>query len=216
MALLASDANNPEFTGAHNPDSRLAVQFYSKPVQNEWETAKQNRAIFQDVDYVRIIVPGDSTSIIDVPVREDHKARFPMHWAHYQNKHGGDASEIGTPLSQWPLITASQGEELRALKFKTVESIAHASDQNIQRIGMLAGMGAYAFRERAQRFLKVALDDSTVQAAEERAKAAEEETKKLREETEQKMAALREEMEAKIAQAAAPKKRGRKPKVVSA
>jgi hypothetical protein len=44
-------------------------------------------------------------------------------------------------------------EELRALKFYTVESVANAADAQLQRIGMVAGMSPYAFRDAAVRFL---------------------------------------------------------------
>lgn len=205
--LLASDLNNPDYAGATNPDSRLAVLFYSKPMKNEFESNAKGRPIFQDMDFVKIFVPGDSTSVIDQPAREDHKVRFPIQWAHYQNKHGGDPREIGTPLSQWPRLTPSQCEELRALKFFTVESIAGASDQSLQKIGMLAGMSPYAFRDHAVRFLKVAQDDSVTQAAEERAKEAEAKTAEL--------ASQLADMQAQIAALSAPKRRGRKAKVAT-
>lgn len=210
MVMVASDLNNPEFAGATNPDARLVAQFYSKPVKMNFESQKQGRPIFADVDYVRIFVPGDATSIMDAPVREDHKARFPVQWAHYQNKHGGDAKEIGTPLAQWPRITPAQAEELRALKFYTVESVANASDANIQRIGMIAGMSPYKFREHAQRFLQVAEGDSVAQAAEARVKALEEENAKLREEMKAQMEEVRAMMSAQTKPAdEAPRKPGR-------
>ena len=177
--LLPSDLNNPDYAGPINPDSRLAVQFYSKPIQNEFESIKQGRPIFEDRDFVKIMVPGDPTSIIDTFVREDHKERFPLHWAHYQNKHGGDSKEIGTPLSQWPRVTPAQAEELRALKFYTVEGIAGASDAQLQRIGMIAGMSPYSFRDHAMRFLKTAQSDSVAQEAEAKAKALEAEKQAL-------------------------------------
>src|SRR5512147_2882492 len=131
MALIASDAQNPDFQGAYNPDSRLAVRFYVRPVENSFETQAQGKPVFTDVDYVEIFVPGDNNTIIDQPVREDHKKRFPIQWAHFQNQHAKDTREIGTPLTEWTQITRSQAEELRALKFYTVESVANASDQNV-------------------------------------------------------------------------------------
>lgn len=195
-AMVASDLNNPEFAGATNPDSRLACRFYSRPVKMDFDSQKAGRPIFKDVDYVQIFVPGDSTSVLDTPAREDHKKRFPIQWAHYQNKHGGDAREIGTPLAQWPRITPAQAEELRALKFYTVESIAHASDANIQHIGMIAGMSPYALRDHAIRFLNVAAGDSVAAAAEAKAKELEEQNREL--------AARLEALEAKLAE---PEKR---------
>lgn len=190
MGMVASDLNNPEFAGATNPDARLVVRFYSKPVKMNFESEVQGRPIFADVDYVQIFVPGDSTSIHDTPVREDHKARFPLQWAHYMNKHGGDAKEIGTPLAQWPRVTPAQAEELRALKFYTVESVANASDANIQRIGMIAGMSPYKFREHAIRFLQVAADDAGALQADSRVKALEEENAKLQAQMQEILARL--------------------------
>jgi len=214
MAMIASDADNPNFTGASNPDSRLAVRFYVRPVPNAFESSAQGRPIFVDVDYVEIFVPGDNNTVIDQPVREDHKKRFPIQWAHFQNKHAKDTREIGTPLAQWPQITSAQAEELRALKFYTVDSVANASDQNIMKVGMIAGMSPYAFREKAQQFLKVA---SGVQVAGEAEKKAAELAEKNAELSSQlaensvKLALLQEQM-AQLLESAQPAKRGRKPK----
>ena len=195
MARVASDLDNPEYVGAVNPDSRLAVQFRAAAVKNDFESERQGRPIFENVDFVKIFVPGDNTTVIDTPVREEHKKRFPLHWAAYQNAHGSDQKEIGTPLSQWPRLSISQVEELRALKFYTVESVATASDAQLQRIGMIAGMNHYAFRDAAKRFLSLANSDAVMQAAEERARKVEEENAKLREEMEARDKARIQEIE---------------------
>lgn len=194
-----------------NPDASLHVVFYSKPMQNQFETEKQGRPIFQDVDFVRITLPGDKNNIIDTIARPDHKARFPLHWAHYQNQHSGKA-EIGTPLSVWPLITASKAEELRALNFRTVESIAHASDAQLQTLGMAAGMAPHAFRERATRYLQAAKDESFVNEQSERAKKLEEENAQMRQTLEQQAADMGQ-LKQMIAELAANQKKapGRKP-----
>ena len=177
---LATDVNNPAFAGATNPDSALVVKFYSKALPNNFETVKQGRPIFQDVDMVMIMTPGDNLNIIDTLARDHHRARFPLHWAHYLNtKENKDAAgQVGTPLNQWPLITQAQAEELKALKFHTVDSVALASDAMINKVGMIAGMSPYSFREKAQNFLKLA---SNVAAATEQA----EEVGKLRKENEE-------------------------------
>ena len=200
---LASDLDNPDFTGAVNPDSRLAVIFYKRPMPNEFESNKQGRPIFYDADFVKIMIPGDKDSIIDTFAREDHKKKFPQHWAHYQNQQAGDSREIGTPLAQWPRLTPSQVEELRALKFFTVEAVANASDAQLQKIGMAAGMSPYAFRDHAVRFLKVAEGDSAAQEAEERTKQLEAEKQALvdqmateKAETERKFAELQAQIQA--------------------
>ena len=160
--MLASDLANKEFLGATNPDSKLAVKFYSKPVQNNFETQKQGKPVFQDVDMIRIEVPGDKNSIADTFARPHHIERFPIQWARYKNAQG-DLQETGTPLSHWQLITGAQAEELKAQKFRTVEAIAGASDAQLQSIGMVAGMAPHAFRARAQAWLAAAKDSAIVQ-----------------------------------------------------
>lgn len=169
--MLASDDANPQFVGATDPDRALAVEFYTRPVQNMFKSGKEGRPVFEDVIYVRINIPGNKESQIDMPARSEHKQRFPMQWAHYQNKTQGDAREVGTPLSEWPILTRSQAEEFRGIKFFTVESIANASDANINNLGMMGGMAPHILRERAKAFLKAAQDTAFPQhQAEELAK----------------------------------------------
>lgn len=198
-------------TDIPNPDAGLYVQFYSKPVQNQFQTQLQGRAIYEDVDFVKIILPGDKHNIIDTFARDDHKARFPLQWAHYQNSHG-EKAEMGTPLSQWPLISASKAEELRAMNFRTVESIAHASDSQLEKLGMAAGMAAHAFRDRAIRYLAAAKDESTLNQEAERAKKLEEENAQMKAALD-KQANDMEQMKQMIAELAANQKKtpGRKP-----
>jgi hypothetical protein len=87
------------------------------------------RPIFKEFDFVRIMIPGDNLTEIDTYAQESHKQRFPRQWAHYQNQVASHEDIIGTLLEQWPQITRSQADELRGLKFHTVESIADCSDQ---------------------------------------------------------------------------------------
>lgn len=154
--MLASDMNNPAFVGATNPDDQLSVQFYTKAVQNNFKSSQEGRPIFEDCLFVKIFTPGDQLNVIDAPANEGHKMRFPRQWAMYQNMHGADTRAIGTPLDQWPRLSPSQVEELRAMRFMTVDQIAGASDEMILRIGMLGGMSPYAFREAARNYLAVA------------------------------------------------------------
>lgn len=158
---LASDDANPEFVGASNPDNRLHARFYRHPLQNNFKSEQEGRPIFDEVDMIEIHVPGDKDLAVNAIVRQDHKNRFPQQWAIYQNKMQGDQMLAGkTPLSAWPRLTPAQVAELGALKFRTVEDIAHASDSQLQSIGMIGGMSFFAFRDHAARFLKLSADES--------------------------------------------------------
>lgn len=201
-----------------NASSRLVVFFHKKMRQNDEKTLQEGRPIFDEVVYIKKMVPGDSLNIIDRPMYESDKNEFPMQWAHYMNKQGDDQMISGTPLIEWPIITTAQAEELRALKFYTVEQVANASDAQIVKIGMLAGMSPYSFRDKAKSFLDKAKgiaedskrDEELNQLKQELAKKAEENAK-IKAETEAKLATMQEQMSAILA-AVGTKKTGRKPK----
>lgn len=192
-----------------DPNSGLNVTIYVRPVKNEFKTAEEGRPIFQDVEYIRISPAGDRNLEIDVPIQDHHKHRFPLHWARWQQVHNSTAPAIGTPLAQWPLLSASQAEELKALKFHTVDAIANASDQQIGNIGMIGGMAPIAFRERAKRFLLAAKDESAHnKQAEELAKLQAKDAAR-----EAELELLREQMKQLLIAQAPKAKPGRKPKV---
>lgn len=168
--MLASDLNNPEFVGARNPDSLLQAEFnwrevktmFGKPVLDA--DGKPKRSLF-----CRIQKPGDDSSIINTPARDDHKKRFPRQWLEFQMKEGGPIdglTPIGWLIDEWKELSDDQLRELKYLRFSTVEQIAYASDLQIQRVGM-GGMG---LREKAKAALRNRMD-AGVKAEIETAKA---------------------------------------------
>lgn len=205
----------------HNADSRLQVRFYKRPVKQDDASAEAGRPIYKEFDFVHICVAGDTLTEIDTFALENHKQRFPLHWAAYQNKLGADDQGYeGTPLSEWPLVSKSQAEELRAMKFHTVEAVANASDQQLQRIGMAAGMSPYAFRDKAKAFLNLATNaaetdkrEQEINALKEELAKKEQETAKMKAETDAKLALMQEQMAAVLA--AVGEKKPRKSKTVA-
>ena len=197
-------------------DSRLAVQFYKKSMKQEDASNEAGRPIFKEFDFVRIMIPGDNLTEIDTYAQESHKQRFPRQWAHYQNQVAGHEDIVGTPLDQWPQVTRSQAEELRGLKFHTVESIADCSDQQLQRIGMVAGMSPHNFRLKAKAFLNLANDSADVAQREAELQALRQENDKIKAETDAKLSKMQEQMEALLAAVAEKTPKTRKTKVAEA
>jgi hypothetical protein len=197
-------------------DSRLAVQFYKKSMKQEDASNEAGRPIFKEFDFVRIMIPGDNLTEIDTYAQESHKQRFPRQWAHYLNQTAGHEDIVGTPLDQWPQVTRSQAEELRGLKFYTVESIADCSDQQLQRIGMVAGMSPYNFRLKAKAFLNLANDSADVAQREAELQALRLENDKIKAETDAKLSKMQEQMEALLAAVAEKTPKTRKTKVAEA
>lgn len=206
---LESDVSNRNFAGAQDPDGALYVHFLIMPIQNNFKTDKEKRPVFEDVVMVEITTPGIVPNTICRPMVPNDKARFPKHWAFFQNAHGADGQTVGTPLTQWPRMSPSQVEMLKAVGFRTVDSIAMASDQQIQAIGMAGGMAPVSLRDAARLFLKSAEGDSA--AAE--LKAQNDAKDKIIADMAEKHAADIARLEALILAKSERKKPGRKPKV---
>lgn len=131
-----------------NADSQLFVEFYT--FQHPQSDAIKP---WEGKPFVRIVVPGDKTNVVEQPVRESHKQRFPRQWLHFQMQNN-DGSLIGTPLKDWHTACPDefnrlQLEELSIMKFQTVEQVATASDMQLQKVGM----GAAGLREKARSYL---------------------------------------------------------------
>jgi hypothetical protein len=205
----------------NNADSRLQVRFYKRPVQQEQESLEAGRPIFKEFDFVHICVAGDTLTEIDTYALPSHKTRFPIQWANYMNRVGANEPDIvGTPVSEWPIVSKSQAEELRALKFHTVEAIAHASDLQLQRMGMAAGMSPYAFRDKAKAFLNLAINaaetdkrESEINFLKEELAKKDLETAKIKAETDAKLAQMQDQMAAILA--AVGEKKSRKKAVAT-
>lgn len=203
---LESDSNNA--------DGRLAVQFYKNVEEDKAATAAQGRKICKEVDYIKIQVPGDALSEIDRAVIESDKMRFPTLWAKYLNRVNEEGRFEGTPLTEWPLISRSQAEQLRYLKFHTVESIAHASDLQIQAVGMAAGMAPHTFRDKAKNFLDSAKSTADFDQRQQELDQLREENARIKAETDAKLAKMQDQMAAVLAAVGEKKPKAKKAETV--
>lgn len=205
-----------------NPDAGLHVRFQmiseyqiydsTQPLLPDGKTTNPRytgNAVYKDIPHIEITCPGGFNRIVE-KVRPEHKARFPKHWALFEMSQGSGDQIVGTKLEQWPAMTRSRAEELRAMKYYTVEQLAAASDGQVQGLGMDGIM----LRRKAQEFLKLASDSAH---AERQSAELGEKQKQLDEQSAQ-IKALQEQMAAILSQQKpeAPVRRGRPPKQTQA
>lgn len=173
-----------------NPQSGVFVQFYTDAVELKSESEKQGRPIFQDMAYIRKMIPGDSSNVIERVAKEFDIRQYPREYEIFKRQQTNGV--IGTPLEQWPQVTRAQVKEAKYFEVHTVEQLSELSDTSCQRMGM----GFFELRNKAKAYLEAAKG-----TAAETAQAAENQR-------------LRDEIEALKAQVSevAPK-RGRPPKM---
>jgi len=123
-------------------------EFYMRAVQHSAKTRAAGRPIFEQKAYVRILIPGQKNSLVDRPVRDDDKTRWPAPWQRFETRQ--EQTVGGMPVEHWPYLTVAQVAELRALNVRTVEQIATLSDAGLDNIGH----GARELQKRARQFLQ--------------------------------------------------------------
>ena len=148
MALEQLDYDYNVFNPAQaQADSNLAVRFYMQPLQDFVKSEDAGRPIFVDPTMIEIRVRGDRNNIVQRPLREDDKKRFRDAWRNWED--GNKQVLTGTPLAQWPIMSASMVEEMRYFGFFTVEQLADANEGVLGRVpGMLS------MKQKAQAFLE--------------------------------------------------------------
>lgn len=202
MIVVNSENSGP------NGDENLWVKFFDKPVQNNFKSEKEGRPIFDTVTFVSIITPGQTGQKIERKVSDADKDRFPKQWMNYQR---GQSEKIeGTPIDQWPVLNTAQVEEMKALKFYTVEQVSAASDAQVNSLGP----NGFPLRDKAKAFLAQARDTAAAQKFAVENEALKSELADAKDE----MARLAARLEAlenrdEVNPVEAPKRRGRPPKV---
>lgn len=132
-------------------DKKLLVIFYQDVQKNEIKSTEQGRPIFDEIDVIKIISPGQRDSFVGL-ADEQYQQRFPTQWARY--KAGRDQGEgSGTPLSMLPWMSMSAVAEFKAMNCHTIEQLVGMPDSVSQRF-----MGHHQLKQRAQAYLDAAKD----------------------------------------------------------
>lgn len=141
-------------------EKRLHVTFYTATKLNKNKTEAEGRPIYDDVEKVKIQIPGDRRTVIGALAHDKSRLnkdtgqwmtyadRFPKHYEAF--KAGQEQVGSGTPLSELSWLTAAKVAELRALKITTAEALANV---NQEALGKLGSEG-HALKDKAKTYIE--------------------------------------------------------------
>lgn len=135
----------------------VGVGFCLHALQSETKSAEAGRPIFDDIEFVQIVVPGDRQSVVFQPATDRHRQRFPKAYAMFKQQSA--VAVEGTPIEQWPALTRAQALTFKASHIPTVETLAEVHDGNLEKLGF----GAREWREKARAFVAQAKDSAAAQ-----------------------------------------------------
>jgi hypothetical protein len=135
------------------------VRFEYRSVEDRAESVKQGCYVAKDVAYALITPPGGNLEVHRVASEWLDSKRGDQFHDHYQKlfkawKEGEAEPEFGTSIKSWPVASPSNAAACYAANIKTVEDLATAPAQALQRIGM----GAVALQQKAVAWLQSAQD----------------------------------------------------------
>jgi hypothetical protein len=141
---------------------KLIVQFHKKAVKNDELSIKAGRPMFEDKEFVRIIIPGDKDNIVDREVWDADFHRFPKQYEAF--KRGQSEDVTGTPLHVLaqmtpPIISMAQVEELKYFHVRTAEQLVGMSESLAQKFA-----GINELQKRVRGFLEQAKSAAPAEA----------------------------------------------------
>lgn len=139
-------------------DDRLWVQFHLAPMVNQGKSDQEGRPIFEDKEFIRILMPGNKDSIIDRPITDMDKARFADRYAKWkaQEKELVEGTLLES-VARDPMLrlNPSQIAELQYFNIRTVEQLAEVPDVQAQKF-----MGIQVLKAAAKKYLEASKDNA--------------------------------------------------------
>lgn len=130
-------------------DRDLVVMFHKGIKPNAFKSREVGAPVYDPVDYVKVIHPGEPLNTYDQPVRDIDKLRFAQHWAAYEK--GKSQETSGTPLSVLFPANPEIIKTLEAIYITTVQQLANLPDTAAQNL-----MFGFNLRDKAKDYLAVA------------------------------------------------------------
>lgn len=146
-------ANNGEVLD-HSDDS-LYVRFFLHPELEELRSSQEGRPIYRDVEMVEIIGAG-SRDKLHRKATDIDKRRFKRQYESF--KSANSEVIVGTPLGQFPFISASERKELEYFNIFTGEQLVSMPDGHIDKVGV----NGRDLIKKVKAFMQMAKDTSVV------------------------------------------------------
>src|SRR5262245_8597318 len=102
-----------------NNNPGIFAQFSLEPVEQSFASQQAGRPIFEDREFIRIVIAGDKNSEVYREATQNDKERFHEIYSRFKDGLKDREQIVGTPLKQWTLLKPSQIREFEAINIFT-------------------------------------------------------------------------------------------------
>ena len=158
-----------------NPDDALVVTFKHLALQNDAQTLKEGRPIYEDKEVCEVRVPGSrdikvfhasefSRWVVDPMNGQQQKQSYAERFSHQYRQFKAHAAQTksGTPLEHVPFLTEARRAELRAQNVYTLESLADIEGAELKNLGP----GGRELKNQANEFIAQSKSEAPSKALE--------------------------------------------------
>lgn len=134
---------NEVYKVKYGDNKGIFAEFEIRPIHQEYASKMEGRAIYKDVIYITERFAGDKNKVIVRPAKlaasdpmdtePTDPQRYPKQWELFQQQK--EQIGEGLPVTEWPPITKSQAQELKAMNIHTVEQLALMADSGLNWLG---------------------------------------------------------------------------------
>jgi len=128
-------------------DASLLVTFFDKPIRLGKASEEAGQAMYEDQEWVQIVVPFKRDGEVEKKVTQRDIERFPNEYEAFKNKEKIEVK--GTLISNWNFPNKGQVQMLLSQKVTTVEQLSSLHDAQLTRMGN----GSRALRDAAKDFV---------------------------------------------------------------
>lgn len=126
-------ARAPSPEDGPDPNDNSSPVFYYRAVHRPMKSEAAGREIYEDVEYVEILLPGVMGEKPDRKVTAEDMRRWPAQYAAFLAKE--EQPLTGTPIEACAIIGKSWAAQLKAKNIKTVEGFLGVPDQALATLG---------------------------------------------------------------------------------
>ena len=142
---------------------------------DHWVVEPAGRPIYTNIEWVRIIAPGNRNNIIERPLDEVDRKRFAKRYSNWKTR-SDTAALVGTPLSEVPFVDAARRQELAFFNIHTAEQLVELPETVAQQF-----MGMHTLQARVKHWLEGTSGNAHIEKLAQEAKAKDAEISAQRE-----------------------------------
>lgn len=126
---------------------QTVVSFFDHHEHIEPKSIEAGYPVYEQKVYIHKWMPADTKVEIIREKRDGEESEYPKAWQAYLEKRQVVAE--GTPIDEWPKLTAGQAQMFKTLNLHTIEQLAKAPETVAPQV-----MGFYEFQKAARNFIK--------------------------------------------------------------